>query len=287
MSNRLKLISFWLLIFLITSPAYALDTERLPDDDIKMVKQVIAKLQPLIQSKEADSSIPTLTFDELYTPLDKPEQKFLKKFEKLNGKKLGVIIPWRGLSTDVKPFVAIRKQKVKEKKKITEKGIAKEVMEERTLPVQFLPRPVYKKYVAMMDAMEADIGKRLYLESGYRSSAFQLYLFVYYLQNHNYSIRETVKFVALPGYSEHGDPFHQALDFINENGINGDPDVKSFEELPENLWLLKNAHRFGFVLSYPKTGIKGITYEPWHWRYNPETALRVAQAEHKKDQKPS
>ena len=42
------------------------------------------------------------------------------------------------------------------------------------------------------------------------------------LKNHSYSIRETAKFVALPGYSEHGDPNHQAIDFINENGVNQD-----------------------------------------------------------------
>ena len=34
-------------------------------------------------------------------------------------------------------------------------------------------------------------------------------------------------------------------------------------------WLRENAWKFGFVLRYPegKTGVTGITFEPWHWRY--------------------
>jgi D-alanyl-D-alanine carboxypeptidase len=106
------------------------------------------------------------------------------------------------------------------------------------------------------------------VESAYRSSAYQLYLFVYYLSNHDYSIRETAKWVALPGYSEHGDPEHLALDFINANGINGEYNTPEFEALPEYQWLLQNAASFGFSLSYPKTQNTGITYEPWHWRYD-------------------
>jgi len=94
-----------------------------------------------------------------------------------------------------------------------------------------------------------------------------LYLLVYYLQNHDYSIRETTKFVALPGYSEHGAPKFQAVDFINADGINGENNPQEFEDLPEYRWLVKNARRFGFVLSYPKKSGTGITYEPWHWRY--------------------
>ncbi|HBG26392.1 MAG TPA: hypothetical protein DDX75_04795 [Phycisphaerales bacterium] len=61
-------------------------------------------------------------------------------------------------------------------------------------------------------------------------------------------------------------PRRQALDFINENGINGDGCPEQFEALPEFAWLIKNADRFGFILSYPEDAKEGITYEPWHWR---------------------
>ena len=73
--------------------------------------------------------------------------------------------------------------------------------------------------------------------------------------------------MALPGYSEHGSVKHQALDFINTDGINGEDNPEEFEALEENRWLLKNAKKFGFVLSYPKNDKSGITWEPWHWRY--------------------
>ena len=136
------------------------------------------------------------------------------------------------------------------------------------MPPQFVSPQIFQVYQFMIRAMEQDIGKKLFVESGYRSSAHQLYLFVYYLKNHDYSIRETAKWVALPGYSEHGDPEHLAIDFINAEGINGEENATEFEALPEYQWLLKNAGRFGFVLSYPKNAGVGITYEPWHWRYD-------------------
>ena len=45
--------------------------------------------------------------------------------------------------------------------------------------------------------------------------------------------------------------------------------TESFENTKEFEWLDKNAHKFGFILRYPrgKEHITGITYEPWHYRY--------------------
>lgn len=268
---------FVLAILLHAAPAFALDVDKLSDADITMAKQVTAQLEPLIQKRDSEGTLSTLTFDELYEPLSKKEKKFIKQFRKLGRKETGIKIPWRGLSSGHEDLVRIRGQKVKEKIRTKQKdGKIKTVWVDRTLPPQFLPRHVHVKYLEMMTEMERDIGKRLYVDSGYRSSAFQLYLFIYYLRNHGYSIKETVRFVTLPGYSEHGAPEHQAIDFINANGINGDPNVKEFEVLPEFKWLNANAHRFGFVLSYPKDSPTGITYEPWHWRYDPKAATKVA-----------
>ena len=247
-------------LFFLAAPALTgLNVDRLPDTDVAAVKNLIEKLTPLIKERDERQNLATLTFSELHAPLNKEERKFLKSFQKLDGKKLGVKIPFRGIATGKEELVVIRGQKIR----VIKDG----KQEEKELPPQFLPPKVYKKYLAMMAAMEQDIGKRLYIESGYRSSAYQLYLFVFYLKNHDYSIRETVKFVALPGYSEHGSPAHQAIDFINAEGINGEDNPQEFEDLEENQWLLKNAGAFDFVLSYPKDAGSGITYEPWHWRY--------------------
>ncbi len=252
-----------ILLSSVTASFAGLNTDKLSDEDIVKVKALIKKLEPFIHARDKTKDLAKLTFEELYAPLTKEEQEFLKQFEKLDAKKLGVKIPFRGFATGKEDLKLIVGQKVKvigEAKKKTKK-------EYRELAPQFLPPNVYAKYEEMMAAMEKDIGKRLLIESGYRSSAYQLYLFVYYLQNHAYSIHETRKFVALPGYSEHGAPKFQAIDFINKDAINGEDNPSEFDVLPEFAWLQKNAHKFGFVLSYPKDGPVGITYEPWHWRY--------------------
>ena len=234
----------------------ALNPVKLSPSQIAEVKELVAKLEPFIKDKDQGGALPFLTFKELESPLNAREKKFLRSFRELRAADVGVKIPFQGFSQGEKDLIRLNGQKIRMK------GEAKE------LPPQFLSPRVYQAYQFMMRAMDRDIGKRLYVESGYRSSAHQLYLFVYYLSNHDYSIRETVKWVALPGYSEHGDPEHLALDFINGEGINGEYNVAEFEALPEYRWLLGNAARFGFVLSYPKNISAGITYEPWHWRYD-------------------
>lgn len=240
----------------------ALDLDKLSEEDIKRSEALIAKLAPLIEERNARQDLSRLTFAELYAPLNEEERSFLEQFKNLDPKAVGVKIPFRGFATGEEPLTVITGQRVKDRSKPDE-NIEKE------LPPQFLPPNVYEAYLKMMDAMQKDIGKTLLIESGYRSSAYQLYLFVYYLKNHEYSIRETAGFVALPGFSEHGAPAHQAIDFINVDGINGEDDPQEFEDLPEYAWLLEHAPAHGFVLSYPKSAGNGITYEPWHWRYEP------------------
>ena len=245
----------------LRTPAVELNVEKFTPAHITEVQTLVAKLEPFIKAKDQAGQLPSLTFKELNSPLNSGEKRFLRSFRELKAREAGVAIPFRGYSQGEKDLVRVDGQKIR----VGEK--------EKDLPPQFLTPPVYQSYQFMMRAMERDIGKRLLVESGYRSSAHQLYLFIYYLSNHDYSIRETAKWVALPGYSEHGDPEHLAIDFINANGINGEKNAAEFEALPEYHWLLQNAGRFGFVLSYPKNAGAGITYEPWHWRYD---ALQIS-----------
>jgi hypothetical protein len=239
------------------APAIELNVERLSPGHIAQAKALVVKLEPFIKVMDQEGELPFLTLKELESPLNSEERHFLRAFRDLPAAKVGVRIPFRGFSQGEKDLVRLEGQKLLAKGK------------EKELPPQFLSPRVYQSYQFMMRAMERDIGKRLFVESGYRSSTHQLYLFIFYLSNHDYSIRETAKWVALPGYSEHGDPEHLAIDFINADGINGENNVAEFEALPEYQWLLENAARFGFVLSYPKNAGAGITYEPWHWRYEP------------------
>jgi D-alanyl-D-alanine carboxypeptidase len=259
-----KIFTFFITCCLsafLGSTAFAeLALDGLPAKDIAMVKTLLKKLEPVIKAREKESTLATLTFDELYAPLNEKESQFLKEFQELDAKTLNVKIPFRGMATGQEPLTKITGQRIR--------YINIQNGDSRAIGVQYLPQHVYEQYEKMMTAMKKDIGRRLLIESGYRSSAYQLYLFVFYLKNHEYSIRETVKFVALPGYSEHGAPAHQAIDFINEFGINGEYNTKEFEDLLEYQWLLAHAAEFGFVLSYPKGDQSGITYEPWHWRFD-------------------
>lgn len=44
---------------------------------------------------------------------------------------------------------------------------------------------------------------------------------------------------------------------------------ESFGELKEGLWVKENAHKYGFIIRYPKgkEDITGYSYEPWHLRF--------------------
>ncbi|MBF0494355.1 MAG: D-alanyl-D-alanine carboxypeptidase family protein [Candidatus Omnitrophica bacterium] len=225
-----------------------------------MVERILVTLDPFIKARTDAETTPSITFAELYAHLDNEENAFLKKFEAIDLAELNIKIPYRGMVDPPKDLVAIKDQRM------VVKG------ENKKLPTQFLPKKVYDKYLELNATMKKDLGKGLYVESGYRSAAYQLYLLLFYMKNHDYSLKETVKYVAWPGYSEHGSPEHQAIDFINGEGINGEYNTKEFEDLPEYAWLTLNASKFGFVLSYPKN--TDMTYEPWHWRYEGVTNSR-------------
>ena len=76
---------------------------------------------------------------------------------------------------------------------------------------------------------------------------------------------------AKPGHSEHQTGL--AVDVEGEN-----KDYDNFEDTKEFIWMKNNAHRFGFILRYPKgkEHITGFKYEPWHYRYvGIETATKI------------
>jgi hypothetical protein len=250
-----KIFSFALVILFAVVPAGAEpNLDKLSSRDINQVQSILKKLSPVIQQRRSSRTLVTMTFEDVFKPLSKEQCRLLNELKNLDGNELDIKLSFRGIAQGVPELVSLKGQKVKSRGKVYE------------LPIQYLPADVNAAYCRMMDAMQKGTGKRLLVESGYRSSAYQLYLFVKSLTNHKYSIRETAKFVALPGYSEHGDPNRQGMDFINEDGINQDT-PKVFVNLPEYEWLLKNGASYGFVLSYPKDSKDGISFEPWHWHY--------------------
>ncbi len=68
-------------------------------------------------------------------------------------------------------------------------------------------------------------------------------------------------FSADQGYSEH--QLGTAIDVTTGSLAGG---LTSFEQTAAYTWLLNNAYRYGFVLSYPKDNAFYI-FEPWHWRF--------------------
>ena len=235
--------------------ASALDAERLSPADTDTLSAVLAALESSISAKKQDGSANLLTWDELYQPLAPGERAFLDAFRALKAETLGATSHYFGEPETAPDLAPVGSQQV------LKEGAA------APLDPQYLPREVLEAYQRMMARMKAEVGKRLLVESGYRSPAYQLYLFLFYLPKHGYSIRETNRFVALPGHSEHGYPPRQAIDFINEEGINGEDHPEEFEALPEYRWLQTAAQDFGFVLSYPRDNPHHTAFEPWHWHY--------------------
>ncbi len=102
-------------------------------------------------------------------------------------------------------------------------------------------------------------GITLYVKSGYRSFEEQKSLKSSYSQLYGKGTANA--FSADQGYSEH--QLGTAVDFIT-TGLGGN--LTGFDSTEGYKWLQNNAHRFGFVLSYPK-GNDYYVYEPWHWRF--------------------
>ncbi len=134
------------------------------------------------------------------------------------------------------------------------------------LPPRLLPARTYHSFRQMNQKVTEDIGRKLIIKSGYRSPAYQLYVFLYNLKEYSWDIKKTLEAVALPGYSEHaGTP--QAVDLRAKHHI-GHEDSYDFSRTPEFRWLQENGKDFGFSMSYRKNNGTGTQFEPWHWRHS-------------------
>ena len=141
-----------------------------------------------------------------------------------------------------------------------------------------IDRRVSPALTAMLETARAE-GYSLLVRSAYRTNETQRELYdnkVERLLDQGWTASEApgeaARWVARPGTSEH------------EAGLALDIVAESFRDLtaaqadtPEQQWLMANAHRFGFILRYPKEkqDITGIGYEPWHYRYVGEEAAAI------------
>ena len=108
------------------------------------------------------------------------------------------------------------------------------------------------------DAKEENL--TIIANSSYRSYEDQEYV---YNQKKGSLGTEKADLIAIhPGYSEHQTGL--AID-VSTPGANH----TTFATTDEFKWLENNAHKYGFILRYPKGKqyLTGIAYESWHYRY--------------------
>lgn len=216
------------------------------------IESVLSKKDQL---EKSGSAIAILDFDDLNKILTPDELQIAKKIRGVNPMDYGFKGPFLDLFPVPEDLVKIENQKY---------GYSEE---ENIIPIQFIPKEAYRAYANMNNKMREEINKTVLIDSGYRSPACQLLIFLYYLKQHDWDFSVTAKRVALPGYSEHGYPPKQALDFITIDGIPDDENPQKFADTNEYKWLIKSANGFKFYLSYPQNNRLGVIFEPWHWSF--------------------
>jgi len=110
----------------------------------------------------------------------------------------------------------------------------------------------------MLEASARD-GVQLKIVSAFRSFGAQATLKSSYKVT--YGAGTANAFSAEQGYSEH--QLGTTLDFTNPKVGNT---FSGFDKTDEYKWLVQNAYKYGFVISYPKENTYYM-YEPWHWRF--------------------
>jgi len=131
-----------------------------------------------------------------------------------------------------------------------------------------LRRVVINPLVAVITDMQA-AGLKPVVISGYRSYSAQAIARQKWLEKE--PDRADI-LSAPPGFSEH--QLGTVVDFGSPElaDIVGQEDVEFhtwFYKTSEGIWLLENAHKYGFTLSFPFEAFEttGFYYEPWHFRY--------------------
>jgi D-alanyl-D-alanine carboxypeptidase len=124
-----------------------------------------------------------------------------------------------------------------------------------------------------MERAAASAGVSLVPISAFRPMSVQQKLFFDIKADRNQSSIDRARVSAPPGFSEHSTGY--AID-IGDQGVPQSNLSPSFMNTKTFKWLKNNAARFQFVLSFPEHNPQGVSFEPWHWRYEGSTeALRL------------
>ena len=124
---------------------------------------------------------------------------------------------------------------------------------------QLLTKDAKQAFEEMCEAAIKD-GITIYSGSAYRSYDYQNTLYNNRVKSDG--LEYANKTAAKAGHSEHQTGL--AIDITKKKWADYiDEEDKEFK------WLEENAHKYGYILRYPKgkEHITGYTYEPWHFRY--------------------
>ena len=124
---------------------------------------------------------------------------------------------------------------------------------------QMVTRATFDAFLSMFnDAKKEDL--TLIINSSFRSYEDQEEIYKFYKDTRGES--QANKIAAKAGFSEH--QTGMAIDIQTYGST-----AKTFEEFNEFKWLQNNAHKYGFILRYPKDKeyLTGYEYESWHYRY--------------------
>ncbi len=119
--------------------------------------------------------------------------------------------------------------------------------------------PTAAKAWAAMKAAAATDGVSLRIVSAFRTVDRQAEIVRSKLQK-GLSLTDVLCVSAPPGFSEHHNG--RAVDVATEGSQTLE---QEFEQTAAFAWLMSNAARFSFHLSFPPNNRFGYLYEPWHW----------------------
>lgn len=128
----------------------------------------------------------------------------------------------------------------------------------------YLEKKTYEEIKKLLYDINKEFDTYIIIDSGYRTYMYQEGLMTELLKEKGTLAYKTL---ALPGHSEHQTGLAVDIGFY-KNGVYMDKfDINDFVQ--EFLWLKENAHKYGFIVRYPKDkeNITGYSYEPWHLRY--------------------
>ncbi len=218
-------------------------------------KRIGEKLYKKLINEKKKPRAPLMSFDDLYGFLNRKEKNLIDKICSVEPKEYGKNFTiFYGINPVPKDLVAIVNQEYFSAK---DKNVKK-------VKTQYLPKLAFTVFIKMKKAMRKELRTAINVISGYRSPAYQAVILFIVLFENRWNVKNTLRRITLPGCSEHGYPLRQGMDVAPEKGIEN---LEDFDQTNEYKWLLKNAKKFGFSLSYPKGNKYGVIFEPWHWHF--------------------